>query len=195
MKPKHKIDLLFWGMVLLLLVIAFLFGGCASSTAAPPVHAAVPMMRTEAEVPPESPQIARISILEIYPDFPVEKRLAVYNADMWDYPYKDWTVQQIPVGEAWENWYATTSTGKCVVEWEYSNSLIYGGVEQSANMKDWYRTFSIDWYVHRFDMETNTRYQKQSFPLVVDPDTGRVDKQFFRLNFIWVDDLSGVQQN
>jgi len=166
--------------------------------ASPPIQEAVQLQLAEATIEElaivEPPTIAYVHIIEVDTSAPVQKRLAVYNAEMWDYPYKDWTVQQIPEGEAWEGWYATTSTGKVIVEWAYSTSLIYGGLEQSADMKEWYRTFCIDHYrVDQYNDETKVRTQKASFPLIVNPVTGEVGRQFFRLNFPWVDDLTGVQ--
>jgi len=179
-------------LILCSLIAVAIISGCASATASPPIADAVPMLRAEVLVEPTPPpRIAKVRVIELLPDEPVQKRLAVYNPDMWDYPYKDWTVTVIPDGEAWEGWYATTSTGKVIVEYEYSTSLIYGGLEQSADLKKWYRTFSIDWY--EWSDGGGTRYRKQSYPCVVDPVTGEVGKQFFRLNFPWKE-LDGVQQ-
>jgi len=137
----------------------------------------------------EPRKIAKIRVLEMNTTEPVTKRLAVYNAEMWDYPYKDWTVTQIPEGEAWEGWYATTSTGTAIIEWEISREFHYGGVEQSTDLKNWYRTFCIDHYYIRYDETSGTWKRKISVPLVADETTGKVGRNFFRLNLVFVNEL------
>jgi len=178
------------------LILALMLAGCTSVQEPPaePEPQPVAMRMVEAVVEEQPQLVARVRIVEMLPDEPVMKRLAVYNPEFWNYPYRDWVSVQIPEGEAWEGWWATTSTGKAIVEWEYSVPLLYGGLEQSANMKDWHRAFTIDHYYIEYDELNNLWRRKVSVPLVANPENNSTDKQFFRLEFPWVNDLTGVQQ-
>jgi hypothetical protein len=180
-------------ILIVISMILLLLSGCAVPVEAkPPVRESVAMMRAETVVEPLPQLVATARVVDLKPDEPVSKRLAVYDPDMWEYPYRDWVSTEIPEGEPWEGWYATTATGKVTVEWEYSTALLYGGIELSPDLKNWYRGRCLEHFYFQF--KDGKRKQKVAFIMTADPVTGKTDRQFVRINFPFMEILEGVKQ-